>query len=435
MRIEKDAFGTVEIQSYKQWGIQTERARTHFAIGKERMPLELIYALAGYKKAAAYANYQCNKLSEAQYCAITEAIDEVLSQKWDAQFPLSIFQSGSGTQTNMNLNEVIARRASAISGLTLHPNDHVNASQSTNDAFSCAMHIAVVTALETKLLPTMRLFAFALKKKQKAFAHIKKIGRTHLQDAVSLTLGEEFSAYAVTVEEHTEWLNELSRKLLEIPAGGTAVGTGLNAPETFDQKVVGALQKATGFSFSVMRNKFYGIAMHDALVQTSGALKVFATSLFKIANDIRWLGSGPHCGLGELILPANEPGSSIMPGKINPTQCEAMLMVVMQVFGHDTAISFSHSQGNFELNTAKPLIITLLLKSIELLNDAMRSFEKYLLKNLQADPKRIQQYLEQSLMEITALTPEIGYDQASKIIRDALANKTDLKTTLSKIKP
>lgn len=433
-RTEKDSMGTIQVPADKYWGAQTQRSLHHFAIGQDKMPLEVVHAFGVLKKAAAITNQQLGLLSEDKMKAITAAADEIIEGKLDAHFPLHVWQTGSGTQSNMNVNEVIANRATEILGGTLgekrliHANDHVNLSQSSNDTFPTAMHIAAVEALTKKLLPQVKELRDALAKKSAAFKGIIKIGRTHLQDAVPLTLEQEFSGYVAQLDFCIHWITKTLTSLYELALGGTAVGTGLNTHPQFASIVAENIAQLTQTPFVSGNNKFALLAAHDAIVLNSGALKTLAGALMKIANDIRWLGSGPRCGLGELILPENEPGSSIMPGKINPTQCEAMTMVCTQVFGNDVAITVAGSQGNFELNVFKPVMIFNLLHSINILSDACHMFTQFCVNGLEVNRERVQSFLENSLMLVTALTPVIGYDKAAEIAHKALHENTDLKT-------
>jgi fumarate hydratase class II len=429
-RTEKDSLGSIKVQANKFWGAQTQRALLHFSIGDEIMPCELIKALAMCKKSAACANYQAKRLNKRQKDLIVKAANQIIAGKLCEHFPLHIWQSGSGTQTNMNINEVIAHHA----GRTIHPHDHVNLSQSTNDIFSAAMHIAVARGITEKLLPSLATLIDSLKKKQHKFKNVVKIGRTHLQDAVPMTLGQEFSAFVAQLDDNVKRIKFTLNDLCRLQVGGTAVGTGLNTPKNFVKNFIAELNKTTGIIFIPAKNKFAQIAAHDDLVFCSSVLKTLATTLFKISNDIRWLGSGPRCGLGELILPANEPGSSIMPGKINPTQCEAMQMVCAQVVGNDATISFAGSQGNLQLNTFKPVIIYNLLQSINLLSDASCLFAKYLVDGLKINKEKIDFYVENSLMLVTALCPHIGYDQAAKVAQFAHQHKISLRDACVKLK-
>lgn len=432
-RTETDSMGEIQVPNDRYWGAQTQRSLHHFDIGADVMPRGLIRALGILKKAAALTNHSLQKLSAEQLDLISQAADEVISGKLDDHFPLRIWQTGSGTQTNMNTNEVISNRAIELAGGQLgskkpiHPNDHVNMSQSSNDTFPTAMHIAAAESIVHRLLPAVQELKQALEEKQQVFAHIIKIGRTHLQDAVPMTLGQEFSGYVAQLEADIHRIENTLPDLYELALGGTAVGTGLNAPVGFDKRVAEEISKATDLPFVTAPNKFAALASHDAMVMASGALRTLACSLMKIANDIRWLASGPRAGIGELILPENEPGSSIMPGKVNPTQCEAMTMVCAQVMGNDTAISFAGSQGNFELNVFKPVMIHNLLHSVRLLSDSCHSFTEFAIAGLQADEKRIANYVSESLMLVTALSPVIGYDKAAKIAHHAHHHGTSLK--------
>lgn len=432
IRIESDSMGKIEVPNHVYWGAQTQRSLHHFDIGYDIMPRELIRAFAILKKAAAITNNELGLLSDEKKNLIVASADEILAGKhWD-QFPLRIWQTGSGTQTNMNVNEVISNRAIEMAGGVLgskkpiHPNDDVNRSQSSNDTFPTAMHIAAVEFFVHRLIPSIRELRDALADKQKEFAHIVKIGRTHLQDAVPLTLGQEFSGYVAQLDAAIMNIESTLPGLYELALGGTAVGTGLNAHPQFAEKVAKQIATLTGLPFISAPNKFAALAAHDAIVFASGGLKTVACALMKIANDIRWLGSGPRAGLGELILPENEPGSSIMPGKVNPTQSEAMTMVCIQVMGNDTAIGFAGSQGNFELNVFKPLMIHNLLHSARLLSDAAHMFTKFMVKDLKVDENRVRQSVENSLMLVTALTPKIGYDKAAQIAHTAFHDGTNL---------
>jgi len=431
-RIEKDSLGEVSVPADVYYGAQTARSIANFRIGGERMPEELIRALAIVKKAAAEVNHDLGLLSDKVANAILAAADEVLAGKWSGQFPLVIWQTGSGTQTNMNVNEVIANRAIEILGgrmgtkSPVHPNDHVNMSQSSNDVFPTAMHVAAVEMIERRLLPAVERLRAALSDKAEAFADIVKIGRTHLMDATPLTLGQEFSGYARQMANGIERIRLTLGHLRQLAIGGTAVGTGLNAPAGFGALVAARISVITGLTFESAPNKFEALAAHDAAVMTSGALKALACSLNKIANDLRWMASGPRCGIGEIRLPENEPGSSIMPGKVNPTQCEAMTMVAAQVIGNDAAIAFAGAAGNFELNVYKPVIIYNLLQSIRLLADACESFTDHAVAGLEPDLRAIDRHLNNSLMLVTALNRAIGYDAAARIARAAHQNGTTL---------
>lgn len=430
-RIETDSMGTIEVPADRYWGAQTQRSLKYFAIGDDRMPRELIRAIGILKKAAAAVNCDLGKLPAPKAELILKAADEVIEGKLDDHFPLRIWQTGSGTQTNMNANEVIANRAIELAGGVLgskdpiHPNDHVNMSQSSNDTFPTAMHIAAVEQIIHRLIPALTNLRNALDAKVTAFQNIIKIGRTHLMDAVPLTLGQEFSGYVSQLDKDLSRIQATLPDLYELAIGGTAVGTGLNTHPEFAVKAAAEIASITGLPFVSAENKFAALAAHDAICMASGALKTLAASLMKIANDIRWMGSGPRCGLGELLLPENEPGSSIMPGKVNPTQCEAMTMVCVQVMGNDAAIGIAASQGNFELNVFKPIMIFNLLNSIRLLADASVSFTNYLVVDIQPNQSQIQHFLTNSLMLVTALNPHIGYDRAAKVAKKAHAeNKT-----------
>ena len=432
-RTETDSLGPIEVPADRYWGAQTERSRQNFRIGQDRMPMPVIRALGIVKLAAAETNRELGLLDQRRARAIIRAAREVIDGKLDDHFPLVVWQTGSGTQTNMNLNEVIANRANELLGGKLgakqpvHPNDHVNMSQSSNDSFPTAMHIAAATRITADLVPALKLLHAALRKKEKAFAGIVKIGRTHTQDATPLTLGQEFSGYAAQVDSGIKRLGVALNDLYPLAQGGTAVGTGLNSKPKFAKAFARHVAGITGFPFTSAANKFEALASNDAYVFAHGAINSVATGLFKIANDIRLLGSGPRSGLGELILPENEPGSSIMPGKVNPTQCEAMTMVCCQVFGNQTAITLGGSQGHFELNVYKPLLAHCMMHSIQLLGDAARSFTVHCIEGIRADEKRIRDLMERSLMLVTALAPKIGYDNAAKVAKTAHANGTTLK--------
>ena len=424
-RLESDSMGTIEVPSDKYWGAQTQRSLLHFNIGNDLIPLEVIRGLVIVKKASAEANYELGLLPRELCSAILGACDEILNGDYNAHFPLKVWMTGSGTQSNMNVNEVISNRANELLGggkgtkKPVHPNDHVNMSQSSNDTFPAAMHIAAAEMLVHRLLPALPTFHAGLGAKRDAFRSIVKIGRTHLQDAVPLTLGQEFSGYASQIGTAIRRIEAVLPELYELALGGTAVGTGLNAPKGFAEKAAEKIAAHTGLPFVTAPNKFAVLAAHDAIVAASGAVKACACAMMKIANDIRWLACGPRCGFGELILPENEPGSSIMPGKVNPTQCEAMTMVCAQIIGLDTAVSLAGSQGNFELNVFKPMMIFDLLEEIRLLADSANSFTKYALEGLQANKERIQELVGKSLMLVTALSPAIGYDNAAKIAKHA----------------
>jgi fumarate hydratase class II len=432
-RSETDSFGPIDVPADRYWGAQTERSRQNFRIGHDRMPIEIVHALGIVKLASALTNRDLGLIDQRRVNAIVRAAKEVIDGKLDDHFPLVVWQTGSGTQSNMNLNEVIANRANELLGGKLgakqpvHPNDHVNMSQSSNDSFPTAMHIAAATRIVGDLLPALSELHRALRKKEKAFAHIVKIGRTHTQDATPLTLGQEFSGYAAQVESGIARLNVAVKDLYPLAQGGTAVGTGLNSKPRFARLFAKHVAEITRLPFTSAANKFEALASNDAYVFVHGALNSVATGLFKIANDIRLLGSGPRSGLGELILPENEPGSSIMPGKVNPTQCEAMTMVCCQVFGNHTAITVAGSQGHFELNVYKPVLAYCMMHSIQLLADVARSFTEHCVEGIRADEKRIRDLMERSLMLVTALAPKIGYDNAAKVAKSAHARGTTLK--------
>ncbi|GBF80723.1 class II fumarate hydratase [Aphanothece sacrum] len=433
MRKEKDSMGEIEVPNECYWGAQTQRSLQYFAIGKDVMPREMIRAIGILKKAATKVNCDLNKLAFDKAKLIIKASDEVILGKLDDHFPLKIWQTGSGTQTNMNANEVISNRAIELAGGILgskepiHPNDHVNMSQSSNDTFPTAMHIAAVEEIEHNLLPMVTKLREALTLKMVEFNPIVKIGRTHLMDAVPLTLGQEFSGYVSQLDKDIDRIKKTLPDLYELAIGGTAVGTGLNTHPEFAERVADEIAKLTDLPFISAHNKFAALAAHDAMIMTSSALKTLACSLMKIANDIRWLGSGPRCGLAELTLPENEPGSSIMPGKVNPTQCEAMTMVCAQVMGNDMAISVGGSQGNFELNVFKPMIIFNLLNSIRLLADSCSSFTDHLVLGIKVNHDQINYFVNNSLMLVTALNPHIGYDQAAQVAKKAYKENTSLQ--------
>lgn len=432
-RTETDSMGTIEVPNDRYWGAQTQRSLIYFAIGNDTMPREMIRAIGILKQAAAVVNQELGQLPEDKASLIVQAAEEVISGKLDDHFPLRIWQTGSGTQTNMNANEVIANRAIELAGGVLgskkpiHPNDHVNMSQSSNDTFPTAMHIAAAEEIYHRLLPMVKKLRDALAAKAEEFQEIVKIGRTHLMDAVPLTLEQEFSGYIAQLEKDLIRIQAALPDLYELAIGGTAVGTGLNTHPEFADRVAAKISHRTQLPFISAPNKFAALAAHDAIVAASGTLKTLATSLMKIANDLRWLGSGPRCGLGELILPANEPGSSIMPGKVNPTQCEAMTMVCVQVMGNDTAIAVAGSQGNFELNVFKPVMIHNLLHSIRLLADACSSFTEHLVIGIEPNREQIQHFLTNSLMLVTALNPHIGYDRAATVAKKAYSDRTTLR--------
>ena len=431
-RQERDSLGSVTVPQERLWGAQTQRSLRLFPFG-ERMPLAIVHALGHLKAACAEVNAREGRLDPALAAAIVAAAEEVASGALDEEFPLKVWQTGSGTQTNMNVNEVIANRAIAGLGGVLgskspvHPNDHVNLSQSSNDAFPTAMHLAALVTIEQQLLPALEALMAALADKATRFADLVKIGRTHLQDAVPLSLGQEFSGYQAQLELGLAGLRATLPGVRALAIGGTAVGTGLNAPVGFGEAVAARLSTRLGLPFHAAANKFQALAGQEALAATHGALAVLAGSLMKIANDIRWLASGPRCGLGELILPENEPGSSIMPGKVNPTQCEMVTMVAVQVLANNTAVQIASSQGNFELNVFKPLIALNVLNSLELLRGACTGLRRHCVEDLQADESRIAHHLEQSLMLVTALTPLLGYDKACAIARHAHDHRLSLR--------
>jgi fumarate hydratase class II len=433
MRIETDSMGTMSVPDNCYWGAQTERSRQNFKIGTERMPLPLIHAFALLKRAAATTNAALGILANKHADAIVQACDDIVNGKLDQEFPLVVWQTGSGTQTNMNVNEVIANRANELLGSPLgakkplHPNDHVNYGQSSNDSFPTAMHIAVVLELNQKLIPVLQLFHKALLNKAQAFDGFIKVGRTHLQDATPVTLGQEFSGYAAQIHMNIQRIQNCLPHLYLLAQGGTAVGTGLNCPKNFPELFAKEISRITGQPFITAPNKFEALACHDTMVEISGALNVLAASCMKIANDVRWLGSGPRCGLGELHLPENEPGSSIMPGKVNPTQSEAMTMVCCQVMGNHVTVSMAGSQGNFELNVFKPVIIYNVLQSIDLLASACLSFTENCIEGLSVNQRQLQQNLDKCLMLVTALNPLVGYDNAAQIAKKALAEDISLK--------
>jgi fumarate hydratase class II len=433
IRIESDSFGELEVPAHKYWGAQTQRSLMNFPIGWEQQPVAVVRGLGVIKQAAALVNKDQGKLSEALAEAIAAAAAEVVEGRFDEHFPLVVWQTGSGTQSNMNANEVISNRAIELLGGTLgskdpvHPNDHVNMSQSSNDTFPTAMHIGIATTARDTLLPGLRKLHEALEHKTKAFAQIIKIGRTHTQDATPITLGQEFGGYTYQVAQGIERIEHALSNIYPLAQGGTAVGTGLNTQVGYAEAMAKTIAEITGLPFVTAPNKFEALAAHDALVEMSGALKTVAASLFKIANDIRFLGSGPRCGLGELILPANEPGSSIMPGKVNPTQAEALTMVCAHVMGNDAAVGFAGSQGHFELNVFKPMMAYNVLQSMQLLGDSASAFTDNCVVGIEADEQRISKLMWESLMLVTALAPEIGYDRATTVAKTAHKNGTTLK--------
>jgi fumarate hydratase class II len=433
VRVESDSMGSIEVPAERYWGAQTQRSLHHFSIGDDRMPIEVVRAFGILKKAAAQVNAADGALDGELADLIVRAADEVIEGTLDDHFPLFVWQTGSGTQSNMNANEVISNRAIELAGgemgskQPVHPNDHVNMSQSSNDTFPTAMHVATAEAVVRRLIPSVRDLRDALDRRATEFADIVKIGRTHLQDAVPLTLGQEFSGYVAQLDDAIERIEQALDKVYELAIGGTAVGTGLNAPAGFGDRVAATIADLTGLPFRSAPNLFAALAAHDAMVHLHGAIRTLAVALMKIANDIRWLGSGPRSGLGELELPENEPGSSIMPGKVNPTQSEAMTMVCTQVFGNDVAVMVAGSQGNFELNVFKPVIVRNVLHSTRILTDACRTFREFAIEGLQPNRERIAELVGSSLMLVTALSPKIGYDKAAEIAKKAHHEGTTLK--------
>ncbi len=437
-RKEYDSIGSINVPVDKYWGASTQRSKKYFDIGDVLVRPKLIKSIAIIKKAAAITNFKNKDINSKIFKSIVKAADEVISGKLDNHFPLKVWQTGSGTQTNMNVNEVISNRAIEIlkgkkgTKKPVHPNDHVNKSQSTNDVFPTAMHIAIAMETIEKLLPSLNLLNKELKKKVREFNKIVKIGRTHLQDATPLSLGQEFSGYQTQLQESITRIEASLSEIYFLAQGGTAVGTGINTKKNFDKKIVNEIKKITKLPFKPAKNKFAALAAHDAIVNYSGTLNTTAVCLMKIANDIRFLGSGPRAGYGELILPENEPGSSIMPGKVNPTQCEAVTMVCVKVIGNHNGITMAGSHGHFELNVFKPLIIHNVLQSVQILSDSTKSFARYCISGLKADKNRIKHLVDNSLMLVTALSPKIGYDNAAKIAKNALKNKTTLKVEAMK---
>ena len=432
-RIEHDSFGPIEVPAERLWGAQTQRSLRYFHISTERMPREIILALAAVKRACALVNRDLGLLGEEKAGAIVRAADEVLDGRYDSEFPLSVWQTGSGTQSNMNMNEVLANRASELLGGTrganrlMHANDQVNLGQSSNDIFPTAMHVAAVTGIVGQLLPSLRALRVTLEDKSAAFADIVKIGRTHLQDATPLTLGQEFSGYAAQLQHAEAAILATLPPLHRLAVGGTAVGTGLNTHAEFGERVAAELARSSGLPFGSAANKFAALAANDELVAAHGTLKTLAAALMKIANDVRWLSSGPRCGLGEIGIPENEPGSSIMPGKVNPTLCGALTMLCCQVFGNDVAINIGGASGNFELNVFRPMIAHNFLQSVRLLADGMASFGEHCVRGIEANRARIAEQMERSLMLVTALTPHIGYDRAAEIAKRAHHDGSTLK--------
>jgi len=431
-RIERDTIGEIKVPQDKYWGAQTQRSKENFKIGGEKMPIEIIRAFAQLKKAAAISNNKLGKLSDAKTAAISKACDEVLEGKFNDHFPLVVWQTGSGTQSNMNVNEVVARRGNELlkeqdSDEKIHPNDDINMSQSSNDTFPTAMHVAAYEDIYSRLLPALSQLKETLLKKEEAYMNIIKIGRTHLQDATPITLGQEISGWRAMLDKSEKMIKESAEHLLNLAIGGTAVGTGINADPKFGDMVAAQLGEQTGYSFVSSDNKYHALTSHDEIVYVHGALKGLAADLTKIANDVRWLASGPRSGIGEITIPANEPGSSIMPGKVNPTQSEALTMVAVQVFGNDAAIGFAASQGNFELNVYKPVIIYNFLQSVHLLADGMISFDVNCVQGLEPNVDVIEENVNRSLMLVTALNPYIGYEKAAEIAKLAFKEGTTLK--------
>lgn len=432
VRIEHDTFGEIEVPADKYWGAQTERSKRNFPVGKERMPIEVVYGFAQLKRAAALANFDLGKLSEAKKDAIVYACDQILSGELDEHFPLVVWQTGSGTQSNMNVNEVVSYVANMYLkdhqiDESIHPNDDVNESQSSNDTFPTAMHVALYQEVEIKLEPALKLLRNTLKEKEDKFESIIKIGRTHLQDATPIKLGQEISGWRYMLDRCEIMLSESKKHILNLAIGGTAVGTGINAHPEFGDKVAHYISENTGYPFVSSENKFHALTAHDEVVQLHGTLKALAGDLMKIANDVRWLASGPRAGLAEISIPENEPGSSIMPGKVNPTQCEMLTMVAVQVMGNDTVVGFASSQGNFELNVYKPVIMHNTLQSIYLLADGMETFNNNCAVGIEPIEENIDNYLNQSLMLVTALNPHIGYEKAAQIAKKAHKEGLTLK--------
>ena len=433
-RIEHDTMGEVRVPANHYWGAQTQRSHENFPIGTETIPREVIRAFAILKKAAALANCKLGNLDQKRTDAIAAACDEILAGRLDEEFPLVVWQTGSGTQSNMNVNEVVAARANEILGEKLvHPNDHVNKSQSSNDTFPTAMHIAALIAVEDHVLPAIDVLEKTFVKLSEEYADVIKVGRTHLQDATPLTLGQEISGWAASLEKDAKMLRQSLDEVRELALGGTAVGTGLNALPEFGETVAAEISTLTGKTFITAPNKFHALTSKDELVYVHGAMKALAADLMKIANDVRLLSSGPRCGIGELLIPENEPGSSIMPGKVNPTQCEAMTMVAVQVMANDVAVSMAASQGNFELNVFMPVCIYNFLQSARLLGDAMLSFEERCARGIKPNREKIQEYLNQSLMLVTALNPHIGYENAAKVAKTAFRENLTLKEAAVKL--
>lgn len=437
-RIERDTMGEIRVESQNMWGAQTERSRKNFQIGLEKMPIEVIYAYALIKKSAAKVNGELGKFTRKKAEVMINACDQIIQGNLDEQFPLSVWQTGSGTQTNMNVNEVIAHicnkqlKKEKLS-IRVHPNDDVNMGQSSNDTFPTAMHVAVVLMLKEELLPEIKRLIQTLEQKKEEYKAIIKIGRTHLQDATPLTVGQEISGWIHMLDVNEKMIKESMNHLRHLAIGGTAVGTGLNTHPLFGMKVCEEISRLTNETFKTSPNKFHALTSHDELVFAHGALKALAADLMKIANDIRWLASGPRCGIGEMKIPANEPGSSIMPGKVNPTQSEAVTMIAAQVMGNDATVGFAASQGNFQLNVFKPVIVYNVIQSIRLLADGMRSFHDHCIKGLQVNEEVTQHYVENSLMLVTALNPHIGYEKAAKIAKEAYEHGISLKEAANKL--
>ncbi|AGC90264.1 class II fumarate hydratase [Staphylococcus warneri] len=432
VRIEHDTFGEIEVPADKYWGAQTERSKRNFPVGKEKMPIEVVYGFAQLKRGAALANNELGKLSDAKKDAIVYACDKILNGELDEHFPLVVWQTGSGTQSNMNVNEVVSYVANEYlkeqkSDESIHPNDDVNKSQSSNDTFPTAMHVALYHEVETKLVPALKHLRQTFKQKEDEFESIIKIGRTHLQDATPIKLGQEISGWRYMLDRCETLLNESKQHILNLAIGGTAVGTGINAHPEFGDKVAKFISENTGYAFVSSENKFHALTAHDEVVQLHGTLKALAGDLMKIANDVRWLASGPRAGLAEISIPENEPGSSIMPGKVNPTQCEMLTMVAVQVMGNDTAVGIASSQGNFELNVFKPVILHNTLQSIYLLADGMETFNNNCAVGIEPIEENIDNYLNQSLMLVTALNPHIGYEKAAQIAKNAHKEGLTLK--------
>ncbi len=438
-RIEKDTFGEIKVPADKFWGAQTQRSRENFKIGSEKMPIRIVKAFAILKRSTAIANNRLGNLDNEKTEVITAVCDEILEGKYDDNFPLVVWQTGSGTQSNMNVNEVIANLATALlkekgSIQTIHPNDDVNRSQSSNDTFPTAMHVAGVLAIYEQLVPALDQLRNTLDEKAKKFNDIVKIGRTHLQDATPLTLGQEISGWVYMIDRSKEMILEATEKMRELAIGGTAVGTGINAHLQFGEVVSEEISKFTGQQFKSSPNKFHALTSHDEITYVHGAMKALAADLMKIANDVRWLASGPRCGIGEISIPENEPGSSIMPGKVNPTQCEALTMIAAQIMGNDATIGFASSQGNFELNVFKPVIIYNFLQSVQLLCDGIKSFHDHCAVGIEPNTKTIKENLSGSLMLVTALNPYIGYEKAAKIAKFAHKEGLTLKEAAVKLK-